>query len=400
MIIASNYPATPVRRFSFLLVSRQGVLANEKLKTTVNDLLVSAINTTSSTTMKSSVLRDVCIAIAVVLVPFGVNNAKQGAYALASVNLLFFVCLVWNAWRLHRHESHPISGSVILLAGTINIYFSIYENGFIGLYWAYVGSVCAFLILDLRPAVVFNVLFILLLLPLAAYCIDLETSVRVAGTLSLVAVVTYIFSSRLENRNRELVERTDALERATAAKSEFLANMSHEMRTPLTTVVGYTETMLADGHLQSAQHEQLEAVVFNARHLATLIDDILDLSKIEARQLDVSLQKVELAPLMAELLSLEEELVRKKGLDFVLTAEMPLPRYLHIDTMRFNQIIFNLIGNAIKFTNAGYVELGINYQALNNELTFSVRDSGIGVPDGSKAKLFQQFSQVDSSNYS
>jgi signal transduction histidine kinase/CheY-like chemotaxis protein len=372
-------------------------MGHVKLKSTANDTFFSALATPSTTDMKRSVLRDVCIAISFVLLPFGINNAINGAYALAIVNLLFFLILVWNAWRLHHHTSHHITGGVILFAGTINIFFSVYQNGYIAIYWSYVGCVCAFLILDRRPAARFNVLFIILLLPLVTYSVDLGTSVRAASTLCLVTVVTYIFSSRLENRNRELMVRTQALEKATAAKSEFLANMSHEMRTPLTTVLGYSESILDDAALESKQREQLEVVIFNARHLANLINDILDISKIEAGQLEVALQKVELAPLVAELILTEEELVRKKGLDFVLTTELPLPRYLHIDAMRFNQILFNLIGNAIKFTSTGYVELAIEYHPANNNLTFSVRDSGIGVPVESRTKLFQQFSQIDSS---
>ncbi len=224
--------------------------------------------------------------------------------------------------------------SALATSSTTDMKSSVLRDIYIAIYWSYVGCVCAFLILDRRPAAWFNVLFIILLLPLITYSVDPGTSVRAAGTLCLVTLVTYIFSSRLENRNRELMVRTQALEKATAAKSEFLANMSHEMRTPLTTVVGYSESILDDTTLDSKQREQLEVVVFNARHLANLIDDILDISKIEAGQLEVALQKVELA---------------------------------------------------------------IQYHPAKNNLTFRVRDSGIGVPVESRTKLFQQFSQIDSS---
>jgi signal transduction histidine kinase len=369
----------------------------EKSKLRSNYLSFSAQTKPALPELKSTVLRDVCIAISIVLVPFGLNNAMQGAYALAFVNLLFFISLVWNAWRLHHHESRHLSGGLILLAGTINIFCSIYQNGEIAIYWSYLASVCAFLLLERRLAAWFNAFFIILLLPLITYSSDVGTSFRVAGTLCLVAIVTYIFSSRLENRNRELLARTEELEKATAAKSEFLANMSHEIRTPLTAIVGYTESLLDDDELQPANREQLETVAFNARHLSSLVDDILDLSKIEAGHLEVALEEIELAPILAKLVLTEEAVARRKGLDFVLSTQLPLPRYLNIDPTRLNQILFNLIGNAIKFTDSGSVELAIRYHHKTNTLAFRVIDSGVGVPRESRAQLFQQFSQADSS---
>jgi signal transduction histidine kinase/CheY-like chemotaxis protein len=369
----------------------------EKSKLRSNYLSFSAQTKPALPELKSTVLRDVCIAISIVLVPFGLNNAMQGAYALAFVNLLFFISLVWNAWRLHHHESRHLSGGLILLAGTINIFCSIYQNGEIAIYWSYLASVCAFLLLERRLAAWFNTFFIILLLPLITYSSDVGTSFRVAGTLCLVAIVTYIFSSRLENRNRELLSRTEELEKANAAKSEFLANMSHEIRTPLTAIVGYTESLLDDDELQPANREQLETVAFNARHLSSLVDDILDLSKIEAGHLEVALEEIELAPILAKLVLTEEAVARRKGLDFVLSTQLPLPRYLNIDPTRLNQILFNLIGNAIKFTDSGSVELAIRYHHKTNTLAFRVIDSGVGVPRESRAQLFQQFSQADSS---
>ena len=134
----------------------------EKSKLRSNYLSFSAQAKPALPALKNPVLRDVCIAISIVLVPFGLNNAMQGAYALAFVNLLFFVSLIWNAWRLHHHESRHLSGGLILLAGTINIFCSIYQNGEIAIYWSYLASVCAFLLLERRLAAWFNVFFIIL----------------------------------------------------------------------------------------------------------------------------------------------------------------------------------------------------------------------------------------------
>jgi signal transduction histidine kinase/CheY-like chemotaxis protein len=351
----------------------------------------------SAVELKSSLSRDACIVASLLILPYCISNYLQGDYVLAFINLLFIIYLGGNAWLLHTRKRDKIDMEIVFIAGALFIFFGVYRIGPVAVYAAYIGCVASFLLLKLRHAVWYNVIFIILMSVLLGFWVDLSVASRAFGTMTLVATLAYILTSRLEHRNQQLVTRTQELERASMAKSEFLANMSHEMRTPLTTVAGYSESMLDDSTLEPQKREQLEAIVFNTRHLASLIDDILDLSRIEAGDLRVNIQKVELAPVVASLVFTLEETARGKGLDFVLTVKLPLPRRLHIDAMRLKQILFNLIGNAIKFTNSGFVELAISYDPDSNRLMFRVIDSGIGIPTDYRARLFQQFSQADSS---
>lgn len=346
---------------------------------------------------KQSVLREVCIVVSLVILPYCIINFLQGAYLLAFINLLFLIYLSGNAWLLHTQKRDKLDTEILLFAGAIYIFFSIERIGPVAVYAAYIGCVASFLLLELRRAVWYNTIFIILLSALLFFWFELSVALRAFGTLALVATMTYILTSRLERRNQQLQVRTQQLEKANMAKSEFLANMSHEMRTPLTAVAGYSESLLDDSSLGPKGQEQLEAIVLNARHLASLINDVLDLSKIEAGYLSTTVQKVDLAPLVANLVLTQEEAARKEGLDFVLTVNMPLPRHIHIDPMRLNQIFLNLFGNAIKFTSTGFVGLTIEYDTETRRLMFRVIDSGIGIPAESRAQLFQQFSQVDSS---
>jgi two-component system CheB/CheR fusion protein len=132
--------------------------------------------------------------------------------------------------------------------------------------------------------------------------------------------------------------------------------------------------------------------------LNSLVDDVLDLSKSEESQLKVAPQQFELAPLVAKLVRSQEKIARGKGLEFVLTTRLPLPKHLHVDPMRLNQICLNLIGNSIKFTDEGVVELAIEYHPEKRDLIFRVIDTGIGIPIESRAQLFQKFFQADSSS--
>ena len=351
----------------------------------------------SAVELKSSLSRDACIVASLLILPYCVSNFLRGAYVLAFINLLFIIYLGGNAWLLHTRKRDKLDTEIVLIAGALYIFFSIYRIGPVAVYAAYIGCVASFLLLELRRAVWYNVILIILMSVLLGVWIDLGVASRAFGTMTLVATMAYILTSRLEHRNQQLVVRTRELEKASMAKSEFLANMSHEMRTPLTTVAGYSESMLDDSTLEPQKREHLEAIVFNTRHLASLIDDILDLSRIEAGDLRINIQKVALAPVVAGLVFTLEETARGKGLDFVLTVKLPLPWHLHIDPMRLKQILFNLIGNAIKFTNSGFVELAIEYDPDSNRLMFRVIDSGIGIPTDYRARLFQQFSQADSS---
>lgn len=186
-----------------------------------------------------------------------------------------------------------------------------------------------------------------------------------------------------------------AAEAASRAKSEFLAMMSHEIRTPLTSIIGFAETLAPAGGAPSA--EAGEIIVRNGQHLLTIINDILDISKIEAGRL--VLENVRFSPLevVDGLLPTIEAQALGKGIVFRFSAVYPFPSHVMGDPTRWRQILFNLCGNAIKFTEEGSVELTLRYLRDSNRLQCRVADTGIGISEEEQARLFQPFSQADSS---
>jgi signal transduction histidine kinase len=196
---------------------------------------------------------------------------------------------------------------------------------------------------------------------------------------------------------RELQEKGRELEAASRHKSEFLANMSHELRTPLNAILGFTELVLDGvyGPPPAKIAAQLERVQANGRHLLGLINDVLDLSKIEAGRLELELADFAPAEVVASVQSTTESLARAKGLALHVRLPPGLPR-AHGDARRITQVLLNLVGNAIKFTEAGEVLVEVTADADGLEL--AVADTGPGIPLAEQARIFEEFHQVDSSS--
>jgi len=184
------------------------------------------------------------------------------------------------------------------------------------------------------------------------------------------------------------------LEVASQHKSQFLANMSHELRTPLNAILGYTELILDSvyGDMPQEAHEVLERVQSNGKHLLGLINDVLDLSKIEAGQLTLSLDDYSIKDVVSNVFAVVEPLATEKNL--ALKVELPndLPT-AHGDERRLTQVLLNIVGNAIKFTDSG--EVGLKAAARNGSYTLSVRDTGPGIDPADQTKIFEEFQQAD-----
>jgi PAS domain S-box-containing protein len=188
-------------------------------------------------------------------------------------------------------------------------------------------------------------------------------------------------------------------EKANRAKSDFLANMSHEIRTPLNSVIGFTD-LLKKTQLSATQQQYVNSANISGHALLGLINDILDFSKIEAGMLDLDIIKSDMVQLFEDSIDIVKFAASEKDIELLLNIDPTMPRFGHVDAVRLKQILANLLGNAVKFTLAGEVELKISYQALNGDnskLSISVRDTGIGINKEQQLKLFKSFSQADSS---
>jgi PAS domain S-box-containing protein len=201
------------------------------------------------------------------------------------------------------------------------------------------------------------------------------------------------------DRIDSLVEARKEAERAARAKSEFLANMSHEIRTPLNGIIG-TTSLLLETPLSGEQKDYVDTVRASGEMLLAILNDVLDLSKIEAGKLELETSEFSLQQLLDEVLDLFHENARQKGL--LLTSSIPvdMPAFVTGDPWRLRQIFSNLLSNAIKFTTEGEVRLvaSVESQTLDSiQFRFSVEDTGIGISEDGKDRLFHAFSQADSS---
>jgi GAF domain-containing protein len=194
----------------------------------------------------------------------------------------------------------------------------------------------------------------------------------------------------------EIQEKSRQLEEASKHKSQFLANMSHELRTPLNAILGYAELILDSiyGEPTEKMRTVLERLQANGKHLLGLINDVLDLSKIEAGQLTLSLDDYSLSDVVHGVVSAVEPLAAEKRLAFKAEVAPDLPTG-HGDGRRLSQVLLNLVGNAIKFTDKG--EVAIRASATNGAFTVAVCDTGPGIAPGDQAKIFEEFQQADSS---
>ena len=203
----------------------------------------------------------------------------------------------------------------------------------------------------------------------------------------------------LEIRNAELdITRSKAIY-ANNAKSEFLANMSHEIRTPLSGIIGFTE-LLQGTTLSTQQQDYSSTIHKSAKHLLEIINDVLDLSKIESGKTEIATSEFNLVDIIEDIINLLSTSALEKNIELLYRIEKDVPRIIHSDPFRIHQILTNLIGNAIKFTDTGYVYLQITAGEIRNadsSVKFTVSDTGIGMSSTDKTKLFKAFTQADTS---
>jgi len=205
--------------------------------------------------------------------------------------------------------------------------------------------------------------------------------------------------SKIIQQHKELERAKGIAEQASMAKSEFLANMSHEIRTPLNGIVGFTD-LLTRTSLNDTQREYLGMVEQSTTLLLSIINDVLDFSKIEAGKMELEIEQTDLNELIIQLNKLFNVQITGKGLEFHLDIAPEVPSYIWTDGLRIKQVLMNLMSNAIKFTAKGKITFQISVLSREAEtavLRFSVQDTGIGIKEDKQAKIFEAFSQEDTS---
>ena len=214
-------------------------------------------------------------------------------------------------------------------------------------------------------------------------------------------VAVYSDISDLKSKQQQLEDANAQAIAASSAKSQFLASMSHELRTPLNAIIGYSEMLSEDAQDMGFETatDDLEKIMASGRHLLSLINDVLDLSKIEAGKMDVYTETFALRPLLDEVASTVVPLVNKNGNELVLSIDFDDTEEIETDKTKLRQNLFNLLSNAAKFTERGKIELSVSKLHKNDAafFRFSVRDEGIGMTPEQRDKLFQAFVQADQS---
>jgi signal transduction histidine kinase len=205
-------------------------------------------------------------------------------------------------------------------------------------------------------------------------------------------------TAELAQQNELLRRQHIELEQASALKSQFLANISHEFRTPLNAILGYTHMLLhgVTGAVSDPQRKSLTRIDSNSRHLLALINDILDITRIEAGRMPLNLSRFRVSELIDEVITELEPIIRRSNLTVTMKMGANLP-VVKTDRQKVKQIVLNLLSNALKFTPSGSVTIVASSDRKADAVNIIVRDTGVGIPEESQSKIFEDFRQLDNS---
>ena len=222
-------------------------------------------------------------------------------------------------------------------------------------------------------------------------------SPEAAGLMAEIATQASVHLETLR-LNEELRRRAFELQELDRLKSSFLANMSHELRTPLNSILGFSDVMLEgiDGPLTEYMENDLRLIQKNGQHLLHLINDVLDMAKIESGRMNLHPEKVKLSDVFTEVINITSSLAGEKGLDVFIESISNTDLEIYVDVTRLRQVMINLVNNSIKFTEKGFVSIRAE-EMPDDQIMISVRDTGIGIPPDHLESIFQEFSQVDTS---
>ncbi|MEO0416130.1 MAG: ATP-binding protein, partial [Verrucomicrobiota bacterium] len=197
---------------------------------------------------------------------------------------------------------------------------------------------------------------------------------------------------RLADEKQKIAEKAEA---ASQSKSAFLANISHEIRTPLNSVIGFSQILEADSRMPDHSRDNLKRINNSGQHLLLLINDVLDMSKIEADRLELDPEPTHLRGLMETIHDLMHNRAADRGLQLKLEIDSDVPDYIEVDPLKLRQVMLNLVSNAIKFTSSGSVTIIAQYDSTHGNFTLGVRDTGRGIKESELIKLFRPFEQSE-----
>jgi signal transduction histidine kinase/FixJ family two-component response regulator len=327
-----------------------------------------------------------------------------------------FIILMLISFFINRVGHYDWARNIILISVNVILVLASYSEGILaGNYLLYLPLIVLFSLLvrinEEKKIVIFLFLINVLCISLSFLICPQESTLQnmtpviyktmfkanLGTAFILTAGFTYLVALVNFDKEKQMIKAKLKAEEISTAKSEFLSNMSHELRTPLNGIIGTSNLLLQEDYLQ-AQKEHLDILKYSSEHILLLINDILDFSKIEAGKLELEKKQVNLHSLLFQVQALFARQFREKGLKFKVEKDSQLDIYVIADETRLNQVLNNLLSNALKFTNKGEVVLSAIVESFTDDsisVRFGVKDTGIGIPEDKLSRVFESFTQAD-----
>lgn len=346
----------------------------------------------------------------VIIVPFVLNNLLQGRYLVSLGALGLMVVLASNFLAFWRKKKPPIDIIYAFPAVAIFLLVCFKKQGLIGVFWCFPSIVSMHFMLSPRRVRLAEWIVLAIATVGGYFTLPPTICVRFLATLVMTTLFCRLFlriiseqqarlfrvSEDLASKLQQLEESNRKLAKAENHRREFLATVSHEFRTPMNAIVGFTDLALRRDPGDKKVLRDLVRVSNASKNLLSLLNDILDFSRIEAGKLRLQQEQISIPALLRDIRELFTASATAKGLEFQCKASHDMPQTMVGDPLRIQQILTNLIGNALKFTSKGEIAVSVAESVHRERIIFSVSDTGSGIPQEKLGELFQPFHQVGS----